>query len=360
MHRRSYAFLLITAILITTAAAPDHHYPDHTSLTAYIDDQGVSHPILTPADWQHRRSDILLGMQQAMGPLPDRSHLPPLEMKVTETFKSDNYTRLKITFVSETTTTGSPDRIPAYLFLPAPPSSEKHPAIIALHPTSKLGKAEITGQGQPNRQYALELAQRGYVVLAPDYPSFGDYPCDFNDPRYASGTMKGIFNHMRCVDLLQSLKEVDPNRIGAIGHSLGGHNALFLAAFDTRVKAVVTSCGWTPFADYFSGNLTGWTSPRYMPRLRDTYRLDPHQVPFDFQEVLAAIAPRPLFSNSPLHDDNFALTGVQKAIPEVQKIYTLLGAKDALVLRNPNCAHDFPPEIREEAYKFLDSSLKLK
>ena len=40
----------------------------------------------------------------------------------------------------------------------------------------------------------LELARRGYVVLAPDYPSFGDYAYDFGTDRYSSGTMKGIFN----------------------------------------------------------------------------------------------------------------------------------------------------------------------
>jgi pimeloyl-ACP methyl ester carboxylesterase len=281
-------------------------------------------------------------------------------MKVEERAVSGDVERLKITFVAETTVAGREDRIPAYLFLPSPSKLQGHtiPAVLALHPTSKLGKAEITGQGQPNREYALELAKRGYVVLAPDYPSFGDYRYDFKDPRYVSGTMKGIFNHMRCVDFLQSLKEVDRDRIAVIGHSLGGHNALFLAAFDKRVKAVVTSCGWTPFGDYYSGNLTGWTSPRYMPRIRDVYHLDPHQVPFDFQEVLAAIAPRPLFSNSPLHDDNFAVDGVKKAIPEVRKIYALLGASDALVVRHPDCAHDFPPQIREEAYKFIDDALR--
>jgi cephalosporin-C deacetylase-like acetyl esterase len=44
--------------------------------------------------------------------------------------------------------------------------------------------------------------------------------------------MKGIFNHMRAVDLLCSRPEVDPKRIGAIGHSLGGHNAMFVGLFD--------------------------------------------------------------------------------------------------------------------------------
>ena len=139
--------------------------------------------------------------------------------------------------------------------------------------------------------YGLELARRGYVVLCPDYPSFGDYPCDFKDPAYVSGTMLGIFGHMRCVDLLQSLPEVEPQRIGVIGHSLGGHNAMFVAVFDQRLKVVVSSCGWTPFADYYGGKLNGWTSPRYMPRIKIAYNLDPNRVPFDFYEVVAALAP---------------------------------------------------------------------
>ncbi len=85
-------------------------------------------------------------------------------------------------------------------------------------------------------------------MICPDYLSFGDLKSyDFNADNYVSGTMKGIFNHMRCVDYLISRAEVDPERIGVIGHSLGGHNSLFVAAFDERIKVIVSSCGWTPF-----------------------------------------------------------------------------------------------------------------
>ncbi len=52
---------------------------------------------------------------------------------------------------------------------------------------------------------------------------------------YASATMKGIWKHMRAVDLVASLAEVDPERIGAIGHSLGGHNAIFAAVAATAI-----------------------------------------------------------------------------------------------------------------------------
>lgn len=128
-------------------------------------------------------------------------------------------------------------------------------------------------------------------MLAPDYPSFGDYPFDIHKSKFASGTMLGVFNHIRGVDLLAAREEVDPQRIGAIGHSLGGHNAMFLGAFDPRVKVVVSSCGWTPFHHYYGGKLDGWAQDRYMPRIRDRYGLDPNRVPFDMTEVAAAIAP---------------------------------------------------------------------
>jgi len=337
-------------LVICCAAAP----VDHHNLLQFIDAQRNPQPVRTAADWQQRRAQILAGMQQAMGKLPDRTHLPPLDVKVLATETSENFTRQRISFVASGT-----ERIPAYLFLPKSSDHIKgRPAILALHPTSPLGKGEIVGQGKQDRAYGLELAERGYVVLCPDYPSFGDYPCDFTDRHFASGSIKGIFNHMRCVDLLQSLVLVDPKRIGVIGHSLGGHNALFVAAFDTRIKAVVCSCGFTRFANYYGGKIAGWTSPRYMPRLRDVYHLDPAQVPFDFDEVLAAIAPRSLFCNAPLHDDNFAIVGVKPAMAEARKVYELLGAPNALTTVHPDCAHDFPPEIRKQAYEFLDAALR--
>jgi len=188
-------------------AAP--HYADHSRLMVYLDRDGHEHPVNTPEDWAVRRAHVLAGMQQAMGPLPDRTNLPPLDVRVTERVEEDRFVRLSLSFVAE-----PGDRVPAYLYLPkglAP--GERVAAMLALHPTSTLGKGVVAGLGpRPNRAYALELARRGYVVLAPDYPSFGDYPYDFAKDKYVSGTMKGIFNHMRCVDLLQARAEVSTCR----------------------------------------------------------------------------------------------------------------------------------------------------
>ena len=186
----------------------------------------------------------------------------------------------------------------------------------------------------PNNEYAKELAQRGYVVLAADYPSFGDYPYDFRKSKYASGSMKGIFNHMRGVDLLQTREEVDPQRIGAIGHSLGGHNALFLGVFDERVKVIVSSGGWGPFRGSQHGNKPdGWDQDVYMPRIRTVYQFDLDRVPFDLQELVAALAPRAFFSSSPVRDEWFSVKGVKRTEPEIREVYSLLGASDAFVVR---------------------------
>ena len=351
--------LLLTLLLaiVCQLSAQENYAPccyDHSRLLVYIDEKGNEQPVRTPNDWEHRRQHILLGMQDAMGKLPDRTQLPALDVRELERFGGDGYTRLKISFVAE-----EGDRVPAYLYIPTPRKSHQRlPAILALHPTSLVGKGVVAGLStKPNRSYALELAKRGYVVIAPDYPSFGDYSYDFDVDNYISGTMKGIFNHMRGVDLLVSLDEVDPERIGVIGHSLGGHNAMFVGVFDTRLKVTVSSCGWTPFHDYYGGNIAGWTSSRYMPKLKEVYELNPDRVPFDFYEVVAALAPRAFFSCSPLNDDNFDITGVKKAIVEARKVYKLLHAEELLQVRYPDCGHDFPPEVRFEAYEFIDKVL---
>ena len=234
--------------------------------------------------------------------------------------------------------------------------------MLCLHQTTGIGKGEPAGLGGlPNLHYAHELAERGFVCLVPDYPSFGDYAWDFKTQgsHYASGSMKAIWNNLRAVDLLQSLPQVDPDRIGCIGHSLGGHNTLFTAAFDQRIRAAVTSCGFTGFHDYYGGKLAGWTSDRYMPRIRELYGNDPNRVPFDFAEVLTAIAPRALFISAPVNDDNFDNAGVRRVMQAVTGTWQLYGATaDAVVAEYPECAHDFPPETRERVYEWLRKRLE--
>ncbi|GEM_PF-973541 len=334
----------------TIAAAP--FYADKSNLLSYKDEDGVERRVQTSNDWEIRRHHILLNLQKVAGPFPAAGKDIPLDVKVLEEEDLGGIVRKKISFAAEP---GSFVR--AFLFIPKNLPG-RAPAALCLHQTTRQGKDEPAGiSGSPDLFYALELARRGYVTLAPDYPGFGE---DVSDPYalgYESATMKGIRNHTRAVDVLASLPEVDVERIAVVGHSLGGHNAIFAALFDPRLKAVVTSCGFNSFRKYYGGDLTGWSHQGYMPKIASIYGKDPNQIPFDFTELLAALAPRPVFINAPLQDENFEVSGVRDCVRAAEPVYELLSAKGGIVAVHPDAGHHFPPEIRMQAYEFLDRVL---
>ena len=332
-------------------------YPDHSNLLIVRDNQGNERPVKTAADWSERVAHIKANVQQVMGTLHDTSRWAPLNVEVVSEEKTARYLRRKVRFTPEIG-----DRVPAWLLIPNElPASGKAPAMLCLHQTTKAGKDEPAGLGGlPSLHYAHELAERGYVCLVPDYPSFGEYEYDFKKQgaHRPSGSMKAIWNNMRAVDLLETLPQVNKDKMGVIGHSLGGHNSIFTAVFDERLKAVVSSCGFTPFHDYYGGKVSGWTSDRYMPRIRDAHENNADKIPFDFYELIAALAPRGFFSNSPLRDSNFDIGGVRKAFTKAGEMYALTKAEKNLTLVTPDAPHDFPEAERKAAYQWLDGLLK--
>jgi hypothetical protein len=168
--------------------------------------------------------------------------------------------------------------------------------------------------------------------------------------------MKAIWDNIRGIDLLESMPFVKRGGFGAIGHSLGGHNAIFTAAFDERIKVVVTSCGFDSFTDYKDGNITGWTSHRYMPRLLE-YKTRLAEAPFDFPELLGAISPRAIFISAPLGDDNFKWRSAARSADAARKVFELLGAAPKLVVEHPDAPHDFPDAMRKKAYEQIAGAL---
>ncbi len=254
MHRQLClaAILILTSSVVTDAAPPED---DHTNPSWYRTASGEKQPVTTSEHWAVRRQEIVTRMQEVMGPLPDRTKWPEAQVRVLERKELDGgLVRQKIQFVTD-----SADRpVKAWVFLPAETAKvpERRAAILCLHQTIGIGKDEPAGLGgSANLHYAIELAQHGFVTLAPDYPSFGEYPYTFPPEHgYISGSMKAISDNMRAIDVLQAMDTVDPERIGCIGHSLGGHNTMFTAVFDTRVKALVSSCGFTRFHKYYGGS----------------------------------------------------------------------------------------------------------
>ncbi len=342
---------------------PLPEYPNHQDLSFVLGSDGMKRDIKTLADSDIRREHILRHFQRVTGPLPSPMRRVPLDVKVVEEVKVGSLTRRKLSYQSDPT-----DRVTAYLFLPAAPTDAikipgadrihgpQWPAMLCLQQTTNVGKDEPAGvRGDPGLKYALELAERGFIALVPDYPSFGEHAYDF-DPKhgYVSGTMKAVWDNIRAVDLLETLPEVDSLRIGCIGHSLGGHNAIFTAVFEPRLRAIVSSCG---FSSMQKDDVPSWTGPRYMPLIASEFKNDPKRLPFDFHELIAALAPRPFFASAATKDGDFDVTGVKDVLEAARPIYALHGKADDLVGHYPEAGHSFPEDARKRAYEFLERAL---
>jgi hypothetical protein len=333
------------------------------NLLVFSGTDGAPQPVRTVDDWLRRRAQILEGVQAVMGRMPGAEKRCALDVKVEEEVDCGRYVRRLITYASEP---GS--RVPAYLLIPKAAlqdDGKRFPAVLCLHGTDNVvGHGTVVGLGdRPNRGYAAELAERGYVTLAPNYPLLAKYQPDTKALGWESGSLKAVWDNMRGLDLLESLPYVKPGAFGVIGHSLGGHNSVYTAVFDDRIKAVVSSCGLDSFLDYYGGDEKvwlpekGWTQTRYMPRLRD-YRGRLGEIPFDFHELVGALAPRHVLIIAPQKDHNFRADSVDRIIAAARPVFQLYGHAERLQVEHPDCAHDFPPEMRERAYALFDTVLR--
>jgi dienelactone hydrolase len=360
MELLSLTLLIFSLMNVATSATDAPHSPDHTRLDYWFNDEGIQRKVSTVEDWQHRRQHILKCFERVAGSLPSAVSRVPLKTKIFEEVRLDPpqvrrpLIRRKVRFHSD-----GNDEVPAYLFLPVthdPNSTAKRPAVLCLQQTTDAGKDEPAGiRGDPTMKYALELAERGFVTLAPDYPSFGEHTYDFAAVRgYQSGSMKAVWDNMRAIDLLVALPEVDAERIGCIGHSLGGHNAVFTSIFEPRISTIVCSCGFTGLK---YDDLPSWTGPRYFPRIATEFDNSAEQMPFDFHELIASLAPRPVLICAAEKDDDFDVKGVREVMQAAKTVYALHGAESQLQAVYPPVPHSFPDNIREKAYEFLETHL---
>lgn len=333
------------------------------NLLVYRGDKDEMLPVKSLEDWQKRRAEIQAAMQVVMGKLPGTEKRCPLEMKVDEEVDCGTYVRRLITYASEP---GS--RVPAYLLVPKTSleaNAKPVPAILCLHGTDDvIGHGTVVGLGtRPNRQYAAELAERGFVTLAPNYPLLAKYQPDVKALGWESGTLKAVWDNIRGIDLLETLPYVKKGSFGAIGHSLGGHNAVYTSVFEHRIQAVVSSCGLDSYLDYRGADENlwkpeqGWCQTRYMLKLAE-YRGKLETIPFDFHEMVGALAPRHVLIIAPLHDHNFRAESVDRIATAAGQIYALYGHPERLRVEHPDCNHDFPVEMRHAAYKLFETTLR--
>jgi hypothetical protein len=181
--------------------------------------------------------------------------------------------------------------VQGYLLRPESISAtDRLPAVVVLHPTTKENIDEVAGLlDQSSRATGLRLAQLGYVVFCPRCFLWQD-AVDFNvaveqhRKRHpgVKGMAKMLYDAQRAVDVLESLTYVDSTKIGAMGHSLGAKETLYLAAFDSRIQVGVFSEGGLGLPS------TNWDAPWYLgPECREK------NWPLNHHQLLALIAPRP-------------------------------------------------------------------
>jgi dienelactone hydrolase len=351
---------------MTAAFAEDPPVPTRLprdNLLLYRAASGQPTPAERPADWAARRVEILAGFQRVAGAIPGPERRVDPSVEILEEVDAGSYVRRLITYATEPNC-----RTPAYLLIPKrllETSGLTAPAVLCLHGTDNVvGHGTVVGLGsRPNRGTARELAERGYVTFAPSYPLLANYQPDLRALGWESGTLKAVWDNLRGLDLLATLPYVDGQQFGVIGHSLGGHNAVYTALFDERLAVVVSSCGLDSFLDYYGGDERnwvlekGWCQTRYMPRLAE-YRGRLSEIPFDFHELIGALAPRRVLIIAPLQDANFQAASVDRIAAAARPVYRLLGAETNLEVLHPDCPHDFPPEMREAAYRVIDHVLR--
>lgn len=326
-------------------------------------------------EWNLKKETILQSWLDCIGGLPP---LVEPTMEIVSWRNHDDHLLIRIRYL-----TVFDDVVPANLLIPKRENyhfekeaevteflygiaeGNQYPAVLALHPTSEAGKDEIClPTGRENRQYGLELVKRGFVVLAPDTITAGERIAHDGKPFHTasfyerhpdwSAVAKMIMDHRQGISLLESLGLVDAERIGAIGHSLGGYNAYFLAGVDSRLKAAVCSCGFSPFAadpELHRWGRREWFS--HIPKLSDY--IDEGKVPFEFHEIAALAAPVPVFYWMGQNDAIFPhWKPAAEGLAELGSLYRWLGEEAKFSSFIGNGGHDFPPDIREMAYAFLE------
>jgi dienelactone hydrolase len=302
-----------------------------------------------------------------MGPLPGPDKRVPLDVRMEEEKDFGAYVRRRISYQSEP---GS--RVPAFLFLPKAltqgDTTTVRSGVLCLMGTSGHRHEDSPGftGNAGNRNDAEVLATRGFVAISTPYPGLGfgarsglgiAYDPDLAALGYVSGTMKAIWDNIRALDVLASLPYVKRGGFATIGHSLGGHNSIYTAVFDERIRVVVASSGFDSYLEYGATPWEpgkGWAQPRYMPRMMDYPR---HEIPFDFHELIGTLAPRAFFANAPVNDTNFKWRSAARIVGSALSIYRLYGVPELVRVVHPDVAHEFPPEIREQAYAWIEKYL---
>lgn len=303
-------------------------------------------PITTREGWHKRREELNRQWREFLGTIPVPRAVPKAD--VLEEDQRDGVVRQLVRYEAEP---GLP--VEGYLLRPLA-KGERRAGVVVLHSTVDHTIRQPAGlEGPADKHIGLHLARRGHVAFCPrcflwQYGGPGQLgkAVEWLSQRHPkiTGMAKMLFDAVRAVDLLASQHDVAPQRLGAIGHSLGAKEALYLAAFDSRIRAAVASEGGAGLT------YSNWDAPWYLgPAIRRP------GFPLDHGQIVALAAPRALLIvGGDSADGDASWPYVDAALP----VWSVTGAPEAVGLFNHRQGHQFPPEAQERSYAWLEWFLR--
>jgi dienelactone hydrolase len=207
-----------------------------------------------------------------------------------------------------------------------------------------------------------ELTEQGFAVFTYDMLGFGNRIEEATRfyKRYPHWSKLGkmVADTKGAVDALANLDFIDKNRIIVAGYSLGATVGLYAAATDERIAGVVSVAGFTPMRTNSldrgtEGILTYSHLHGLQPRL-GFFVDNESRIPVDFNEIIAAIAPRPVLLIAPEFNKDAHLQDIKNAVFEAEQVYKLFEKPGNIQLQIPWDINRFSPEMRDEVSDWLN------
>lgn len=314
----------------------------------------------TPDDWSRRRTEILAQWQQLLGKWPPLISDPSVE--ILETRRNANMAQHQVRFLWTPT-----EKTTGYLLIPD--GDGPHPAVVVVYYEPETA----IGLGKPHRDFAIQLARRGFVTLAigtteaTTAKTYALYYPNIDNAEVAPLSMLG-YAAANAWHVLAARSEVDSNRIGIVGHSFGGKWAMFASClFDKFACAAWSDPGivfdesrssvnyWEPW--YLGYHPRPWRKRGMMTAENPARGLYTKLIAagHDLHELHALMAPRPFLVSGGSEDPLRRWEALNHAV-EVNRI---LGRDNRVAMTNrPD--HSPNADSNDVIYAFFEHFLKAK
>jgi len=318
--------------------------------------RATSQPDESAAEFAAHQAQRRKELWSLLGDLP-WDHQPG-PAKVLKTEKHDGYTLERLAL-----DLNGVEPVPALLLIPDKRAA-RAPGLLYIHwhgGMYDLGKEQLLIGADAQPAYAPVCAEKGLVALAIDSWCFGERKHDENGGRGEQDTFKSMlwngqvlwgmmmFDEFRALDYLASRPEVDPNRLGVLGMSMGSTKAWWLAAVEPRVRACMDVCCLTDYQELMRiHNLSGHGVYYFVPSLLKH---------FQSAEINELIVPRARLSVNGRQDDLTPPAGVERVRQHLLPLYEKYGKQEDCRIELFDCPHWELPEMRKLILEWMDRYL---